>query len=68
MLADRGYDADWFRDALEQKGIITAEARKLVTNALCKARKACGLQGAWWIQFLAPAQSMELRLIDEKLR
>lgn len=21
MLADRGYDADWFRDALEQKGI-----------------------------------------------
>jgi len=21
MLADRGYDAEWFRDALEQKGI-----------------------------------------------
>ena len=21
MLADRGYDADWFRDALEEKGI-----------------------------------------------
>ncbi len=21
MIADRGYDADWFRDALEQKGI-----------------------------------------------
>lgn len=21
MLADRGYDADWFRDALQQKGI-----------------------------------------------
>ena len=21
MLADRGYDADWFRDVLEQKGI-----------------------------------------------
>ena len=21
MLADRGYDADWFRDALEDKGI-----------------------------------------------
>jgi len=21
MLADRGYDADWFRDALEKKGI-----------------------------------------------
>ena len=21
MLADRGYDADWFRDALEQKDI-----------------------------------------------
>ncbi len=21
MLAGRGYDADWFRDALEQKGI-----------------------------------------------
>lgn len=21
MLGDRGYDADWFRDALEEKGI-----------------------------------------------
>ena len=21
QMADRGYDADWFRDALEQKGI-----------------------------------------------
>ena len=21
LLADRGYDADWFRDALEEKGI-----------------------------------------------
>ena len=21
MLADRGYDADWFRDALQEKGI-----------------------------------------------
>lgn len=21
MLGDRGYDADWFRDALQQKGI-----------------------------------------------
>lgn len=21
ILADRGYDADWFRDALEEKGI-----------------------------------------------
>lgn len=21
LLADRGYDADWFRDALEEKGV-----------------------------------------------
>ena len=27
MLADRGYDAEWFRDALEQKGDQTLHPR-----------------------------------------
>ncbi|WP_394054595.1 transposase [Xanthobacter variabilis] len=27
MLADQGYDAEWFRDALEQKGIKALHSR-----------------------------------------
>jgi transposase len=28
LLADRGYDADWFRDALQEKGITCIPGRK----------------------------------------
>lgn len=35
MLADRGYDADWFRDALQEKGITPCiPGRKIRTLLL----------------------------------
>lgn len=43
MLADRGYDADWFRDALQQKGIkpcIPGPCRSNTTSVDTRAATA----------------------------
>lgn len=40
MLADRGYDADWFRDALEQKGI--SRAFRAANPDLCPSNTTSG--------------------------
>lgn len=39
MLADRGYDADWFRDALQQKGIEPSIAGRTSRSTTIKYDK-----------------------------
>jgi len=46
MLGDRGYDADWFRDALSERGITPCIPSK--ANRKCKTRKCAGLLEASW--------------------
>src|SRR3546814_13760419 len=36
MLADRGYDADWFRDALQEKGITPCIPGRKIRNKTVK--------------------------------
>ena len=39
MLADRGYDADWFRDALQEKGITLCIPGRKIRNQTVKYDK-----------------------------
>ena len=39
MLADRGYDADWFRDALQEKGITPCIPGRKIRNKTVKYDK-----------------------------
>ena len=39
LLADRGYDADWYRDALQAKGIISCIPGRKSCNKAIKYRK-----------------------------
>ena len=39
MLADRGYDADWFRDALQEKGITPCIPGRKIRNMTVKYDK-----------------------------
>ena len=39
MLADRGYDADWFRDALQEKGITACIPGRKIRNKTVKYDK-----------------------------
>ena len=39
MLADRGYDADWFRDALQGKGITPCISGRKIRNKAVKYDK-----------------------------
>ena len=39
MLADRGYDADWFRDALQEKGITPCIPGRKIRNKAVKYDK-----------------------------
>ena len=39
MLADRGYDADWFRDALQEKGIAPCIPDRKISNKTVKYDK-----------------------------
>ncbi|WP_293974477.1 transposase [Sphingopyxis sp.] len=39
MLADRGYDADWFRDALQEKGITPCILGRQIRNRAVKYDK-----------------------------
>src|SRR3546814_10315547 len=39
MLADRGYDADWFRDALQEKGITPCIPGRKIRNTTVKYDK-----------------------------
>lgn len=39
MLADRGYDADWFRDALQEKGITPCIPGRKIRNKAVKYGK-----------------------------
>lgn len=41
LLADRGYDADWFRDALEEKGIKPCILGRKSRNTPIKYDKRC---------------------------
>ena len=36
MLADRGYDADWFRDALQEKGVTPCIPGRKIRNKTVK--------------------------------
>jgi len=36
MLADRGYDADWFRDVLQEKGITPSIPGRKIPNKTAK--------------------------------
>jgi transposase len=40
MVADRGYDADWFRDALKDKGIQPLHPRSKITRQSYPVRQA----------------------------
>ena len=39
LLADRGYDADWFRDALQEKGITPCIPGRKIRNKTVKYDK-----------------------------
>ena len=39
MLADRGYDADWFREALQEKGIMPCIPGRKIRNKTVKYDK-----------------------------
>src|SRR3546814_4143046 len=39
MLADRGYDADWFRDALQEKGITPSIPGRKIRSKTVKYDK-----------------------------
>ena len=39
MLADAGYDADWFRDALREKAITTCIVGRKIRNKIVKYEK-----------------------------